>query len=118
MSRSKVVTAPLDTSLAEWTGRLLESMGRAEGSGSRLDRDREVLGDLIREHGQGGLDVAAAYADHLRTLVLANLAAVVEQLTSGEHWELCWNCDERSAQELGLCHDCRERITWTLPPRR
>ena len=116
MARSKIVTAPLDDSLNSWTGRLMEAMGRAE-VGSRLGRDHERLARLIHDHGRGGLDVAAAYADHIRSLVLANLSYVTEQLTSGEFWELCWNCDERSAAELGLCHDCAEKVKWSLPTR-
>ena len=117
MSRSKIVTAPLDPSLQEWTGRLMQAMGSAAGSDSRLGRDHEKLGALIRDHGKGGLDVAAAYADHVRSMVLANLAAVVEQLTSGAQWELCWNCDERTSGDLGLCTACTETIKWTLPSR-
>jgi hypothetical protein len=114
MSRSKIATAPLDKSLQMWTGRLLQAMGLAAGSDTRLGRDHEKLGELVRDHGQGGFDVAAAYADHLRSMVLANLPAVVEQLTSGSHWEVCWNCDEHRSAELGLCTECAEEVRLAL----
>jgi hypothetical protein len=106
--------AGIDPSLHEWTGRLTQAMGHAKGSESRLGRDHASLGVLVRDHAKGGLDVAAAYADHLRSVILDNLPAVVELLTSGDYWELCWNCDEHTAAELGLCSECRERLAWTL----
>ena len=92
-------------------------MSRAEGTGSRLDRDREAFGRWMGRHGVAGFELTAPYADHLRDLILANLDSVLDHLFTTVTWELCWNCDERTAAEFGLCAPCAEAISFDLPRR-